>query len=228
MSLMTLLDEAQGGGLFVNVARSLDLDEAQTAKAMRKLCPAIAARLKQKAEADDSLFQTLLDLVEDTGQGSHLADPEALTSLEAISDGNAILDDIYGSRNAAMVALREADPSIPERELSTLAPISATAVVAALAAANRPMALSAGTEPARASSAGEGFLSAFISAIVAGIIAALTKKLRSPARRRSTGYARTRSRRKTTPVKTRTAARRRTTNASVEDLFREILGNLGK
>lgn len=228
MSLMTLLDEAQGGRLFANVARSLDLDEAQTGKAMRKLCPAIAARLKQKADADDSVFQTLLDIVEDAGQGSHLADPEALTSLEAISDGNAILDDIYGSRNAAMVALREADPSIPERELSKLAPISATAVVSALAAANRPMALSAGAEPARASSAGEGFVSAFISAIVAGIIAALTKKLRTPSRRRSTGYARTRTRRKTTPVKTRTAARRRTANASVEDLFRDILGNLGK
>lgn len=227
MSLMTMLEQAQGGSLFATVARSLDLDEAQTGKAMRQLCPAIAARLREKAQADDSLFQTLLDIVEDNGQGSPLDDPEVLASTEAISDGNAILDDIYGSRNAAMVALRVVDPAIPERELSKLAPISATAVVAALAAANRPLALSAAA-PARASSVGEGFVSAFISAIVAGIIAALTKKLRTPTRRRSTtGYARTRSRRKTTPARTKTA-RRRTNTASVEDLFRDILGNLGK
>lgn len=229
MSLMTMLEQAQGGSLFANVARSLDLDEAQTGKAMRQLCPAIAARLREKAQADDSLFQTLLDIVEDNGQGSPLDDPEMLASTEAISDGNAILDDIYGSRNAAMVALRAVDPTIPERELSKLAPISATAVVAALAAANRPLALSAAAAPARASSAGEGFISAFISAIVAGIVAALTKKLRTPTRRRSTtGYARTRSRRKTTPAKSRTTTRRRTNTASVEDLFRDILGNLGK
>ena len=230
MSLMTLLEQAQGGGLFANVARNLDLDEAQTAKAMRKLCPAIAARLKDKAKADEGLFQTLLDLVEDSGQGSPLDDAEALTNSEAISDGNAILDDVYGSRNAAMVALREVDQTIPERELSKLAPISATAVVAALAAANRPMALSAAALPASsAGSAGQGFVSALISAIIAGIVAALTKKLRAPARRRSTGYARTRSRRKTTPAKSRTTTtRRKTTNASVEDLFKDILSNLGK
>jgi hypothetical protein len=229
MSLMTLLEQAQGGGLFANVARSLDLDEAQTGKAMRKLCPAIAARLKKKAEADDSLFQTLLDLVEDSGQGSPLDDPEALTNSEAISDGNAILDDVFGSRNAAMVALREVDQTIPERELSKLAPISATAVVAALAAANRPMALSAAALPASsAGSAGQGFVSALISAIIAGIVAALTKKLRTPTRRRSTGYARTRSRRKTTPAKSRTTTRRKSANASVEDLFKDILSNLGK
>ena len=69
MSLMTLLEQAQGGGLFANVARSLDLDEAETRKAMRKLCPAIAERLKDKAAADEDLFQSLLDLIEDGGAG---------------------------------------------------------------------------------------------------------------------------------------------------------------
>jgi hypothetical protein len=227
MSLMSLLEQAQGGGLFANVARNLDLDGAETQKAMRKLCPAIAARLKEKAAADDGLFQTLLDLVEDGGQGSPLDDAEALTGPEAIADGNAILDDIYGSRNGAMVALRAVDQSIPERELSKLAPISATAVVAALAAANRPMALSAAAQPARSGTAGEGFMGALVSAIIAGIVSALTRQFTTRSRRRSTGYARTRSRRKTTAAKPRTT-RRKTANASVEDLFRDILGNLGK
>jgi hypothetical protein len=221
MSLMTLLDQAQGGGLFANVARSLDLDDSQTGKAMRQLCPAIAAQLKEKAASDEGLFQTLLDLIADNGQASPLDDAEALTAPEAIADGNAILDDIYGSRNAAMVALREAGPAIPERELSKLAPISATAVVAALAAANRPMGLSASAQPVRGAT-GEGFIAAFVSAVIAGIVSALAKQFTTRSRRRSgTGYARTRSRRKTT-------SRRKTANASVEAVFRDILGNLGK
>jgi hypothetical protein len=224
MSVMTVLEQAQGGRLLATVAASLDIDEAQTRKAMRKLCPAIAATLQVKAKADDELFQSLLDLIADNAESSPLATPDGLTSAEAIADGNAILSDVYGSRNAAMVALRETDPSLPERELSKLAPISATAVVAALAAANRPMALAGGALPAAGRGAGEGFIAALISAIVAGIVSALTKKLTGSQRRRTPArYSRTRSRRKTTPARSR-----RTSTASVEDVFRDILGNLGK
>jgi hypothetical protein len=224
MSLMTLLDQAQGGKLYATVARSLDLDEAQTRSAMRKLCPAIAARLQAKAAADEDLFQSLLDLIEDGAGASPLEEPQGLAGSEAVADGNAILDDVYGSRNAAMVALRKADETIPERELSKLAPISATIVVAALAQANRPLGLSQSAQPARASSAGEGFIGALVSAIIAGIVAALTKRLSPRSRRRTTSYSRTRARRKTS----RTTTRRRTKTASVEDVFRDILGNIGK
>ena len=222
MSLMTLLEQAQGGGFYSAVARSLDLDETQTRKAMRKLCPAIAEKLQEKAAADEDLFQSLLDLIEDGGGASPLDDVESLTGPEAVADGNAILDDVYGSRNEAMVALRQADETIPERELSKLAPISATAVVAALAQANRPLALAAAAAPARSSAGGEGIIATLVSAIIAGIVSALSRKFATRRRRRTPRYARTRSRRKTTR-----APKRRTT-ASVEDVFREVLGNLGK
>ncbi len=223
MSLMTLLEQAQGGGLYSAVARSLDLDDGQTRKAMRKLCPAIAARLQEKAAADPELFQTLLDLIEDGAEASPLDSVEALTGAEAVADGNAILDDAFGSRNDAMVALRQVDETIPERELRKLAPISATAVVAALAQANRPMALSASAAPARSGTGGEGIIATLVSAIIAGIVSALSRQLSSRSRRRTARYSRTRSKRKTSRT-----PRRRTTSASVEDVFRDILGNLGK
>lgn len=224
MSLMTLLEQAQGGSLYSAVARNLDLDEAQTRNAMRKLCPAIAAKLQEKAQKDDEMFQTLLDMIETSGQSSPLEDAESLTNAEAVADGNAILDDVYGSRNGAMVALRQVDETIPERELTKLAPISAVAVVAALAQANRPMALAAAAMPAAGTSAGGGFMTALITAIVAGIVAALKKQLGPKPRRRTTSYSRTRTQRKMT--KRTTTSRRKT--ASVEDVFRDILGNLGK
>lgn len=229
MSLMSMLDQAQGGGLYAAVARSIDLDEAQTRKAMAKLCPAIAKELHGKAKADEELFQSLLDLISDNGAGSPLDDADSLTGPEAISDGNAILDDVFGSRSAAMAALRAADPSVPERELAKLAPISATAVVAALEQANKPLALAPEPLPAAGAASGQGFFSALIGAIVAGIIGALTKKLTvSTRRRRPTSYSRSRTQRRTTAGRRTTPARRRTANASVEDIFKDILGNLGK
>jgi hypothetical protein len=227
MSLMTLLEQAQGGRLYSAVAQSLDLDDAETRKAMRKLCPAIADKLHEKAARDEELFQTLIDLIEGGAGASPLDTPETLTGAEAVADGNAILDDIYGSRNGAMVALRQVDETIPERELSKLAPISATAVVAALAQANRPMALAA-AQPV-AGQAAQGFFGALLAAIIAGIVSALTKQLKPRTTRRRTSYARTRNQRKTT-AKSRSATTRRKTasQVSVEDLFRDILGNLGK
>ncbi len=231
MSLMNMLDQAQGGRLYAVVARSVDLDEAQTRKAMNKLCPAIAERLHAKAAEDDELFQSLLDLVADNGAASPLEDAEALTGSEGVADGNAILDDVFGTRSAAMAALRSADAAIPERELVKLAPISATAVVAALAQANKPLALAAAQPlPAAGAASGQGFFGTLASAIIAGIIAALTKKLTaSTRRRRTTTYSRSRSRRRTTTAsRSRTPARRRTASASVEDIFRDILGNIGK
>jgi len=230
MSLMSMLDQAQGGRLFTVVARSVDLDEAQTRKAMTKLCPAIAERLHTRAAQDDELFQSLLDLISDNGAASPLDDADSLTGIEAVSDGNAILDDVFGSRSAAMAALRSADPSIPERELAKLAPISATAVVAALEQSNRPLALASEPAPAAGAASGQGVFGALVAAIIAGIVAALKRKLTaSTRRRRSTSYYRTRTQRRTTSAgRSRAPARRRTANASVEDIFKDILGNLGK
>lgn len=221
MSLISMLDQARGGQFFAIAARSLDLDEAQTRKAMGKLCPAIAGKLHARASQDADLFQSLLDLISDNGAASPLEDAEALTGAEAVSDGNAILDDVFGSRTVAMAALRSIDPSIPERELAKLAPISATAVVAALAQANQPLALASAPRPGAGAASGQGFFGALVAALVAGIVSALRRQLTSSARRRRpTAYSRNRRR--------TTTARRRTAGASVEDIFRDILGNLGK
>ena len=222
MSLMSMLDQAQGGRLFTFVARSLDLDEAQTRKAMGKLCPAIAERLQAKAMKADALCQSLLALMSDTGAATPLESGEALTGREGLSDGNAILDDVFGSRTVAMATLRAVDPSIPDRELMKLAPISATAVVAALAEANRPMALAAEPAAAAAPASGQGFFGALVAALIAGIVSALTRRLGASTRRRGTTTSYSRARRRTA------TSGRRSTNASVEDIFRDILGNLGK
>ena len=82
MSVMTVLEQAQGGRLMDTIAASLDIDAAQTRKAMTKLCPAIAAKLQEKARADEELFQSLLDLIADNAETSPLATADGLTSAE--------------------------------------------------------------------------------------------------------------------------------------------------
>lgn len=237
MSLMTMLQAAQGGKLFAHVAESLDLDEAETRKAMAKLCPAIAKQLKDAAAADDDLMQSLLDLIEDGAGALPLEETDAVTGEEAVSDGNAILEDIYGSRNAALMALRLTAKDVPERELAKLAPISATIVVAALAQSNaptpQPMTLT-GAQPV----GDQGILGTIIGGVLTGVVQGVVRELKSSKRWRSaTGYTKSRSKRKTSTSRKKTStsrttrstsSKRRTTSASIEDIFRDILGNIGK
>jgi hypothetical protein len=238
MNLMAMLERAQAGRLFAAIAESLDLDEAQTREAMTALCPAIARQLKAEAAEDDGLFQSLLDLIADGAESSPLEETDAVTGEEAVRDGNAILLDIYGTRNSAMVALRKVAAGVPERELTKLAPISATAVVAALAQANKPMALS-GALPVSQASGGSGIIGTIVGAVLTGAVQGMVRELTSSRRWRSTtGYTRSRSKRKTASSRTKSTAKRKTggpaaarnrkTSASIEDIFRDILGDIGK
>jgi hypothetical protein len=234
MGVMAMLEQAQGGKLFEHVAASLDIDETHTRKSMGKLCPAIAEALHEKARNDEDLFESLLDLIEDGAEASPLDEPEALTDAEAMSDGNEILEDVYGSRNDAMVALRKVSPSLPERELQKLAPISATAVVAALAQANKPLAaaaLPAGEQPAQESGMG-GIIGTIVGAVIAGAVSGAMRELTSAKRwRGTTGYSRAKTKRKTSKSKTTSRKRRSTTSSGadsvsgglIEDIFRKIL-----
>ena len=132
MALIDTLASAQGGAFFANIAAATGLGAAEAKTAVAAIGPAIAAQIKNKAEADPEAFEDLLDLLEDGGDAD-LDNPRALTGGEAVADGNAILTDIYGSRNAAIVDMRKLAGSVAEAPLEKLAAIAATAVLAALA-----------------------------------------------------------------------------------------------
>src|SRR5260221_14761388 len=98
MALMDILAGAQGGGLFATVGKATGLDAAAARKALAIMAPAIASQLKAKSAKDPATFDALLDLLEGGADGGVIDSPEQLTNSDAISDGNAVLDDIYGSR----------------------------------------------------------------------------------------------------------------------------------
>jgi hypothetical protein len=220
MSLMSMLEQAQGGALFAAVGKATGLAEAEARSAMGALCPAIAAELHAKAEKDEELYDSLLDLLEDNDSDSGLDDPEAVTDSEAVADGHAILEDVYGSRNAAVAAFREIAPDVDEAVLPKLGAISATAVLSAVAQSRLQAQGLAGVQPA-AGGGGGGLLSIILEALMRGLMQGAKRSVtpRRRRRRRSYGsyYSRRRSRRSTT-------RRRRTKRTPLEDIFGEILG----
>jgi hypothetical protein len=216
MSLTSMLESAQGGALFANVAKAAGLAEGETRAAMGKLCPAIAGQLKAKAESDEDIYDSLLDLLEDNDGGGDLEDAQALTDAEALADGNAVLEDVYGSRNEAIATFRNLVPNISEGSLSKLAAISATAVLSAIAQGRNAAQPLTGASPA--AGAGGGLLSVILGALFKGLMQGAQRSLAPRRRRRSYGsyYSRRRTRRSTT--------RRRTRRTPLDDIFGEILG----
>lgn len=204
MTLMTFLPQAQRGTLFADAGKTAGLSPRETEQAMEILCPAIAEKLKEKSASDPDTLETLLDLLDDGG-----AAEISLTNAEAIEDGNAILEDIYGSRKTA---LEELQKLVGATDISKLAPLSATSVLAALVNSNRAMPL-AGAQQAASKGIVETFISVLISTVISAIIRQLTRR-----KTRNTTYA-------TTRRKPRTAIRKRRTTrtASLEDIFSGIL-----
>ena len=164
MTLMTFLPQAQRGTLFADAGKTAGLSPRETEQTMEVLCPAIAEKLKEKSASDPDTLETLLDLLDDGG-----AAEISLTNAEAIEDGNAILEDIYGSRKTA---LEELQKLVGATDISKLAPLSATSVLAALLNSNRAMPL-AGAQQAASKGIVETFISVLISTVISAIMGAI-------------------------------------------------------
>jgi hypothetical protein len=211
MALMDVLEAAQGGRFFVNAGAAAGVDPARAQAALGAMCPAIAETLRKKAE-DEAAFDRLLDMLEDGDGDAFLDDPNLLADPEVHKDGTAILADIYGSKQAAWIALQSAAKDLKQEELAKLAPIGAASVLAALGRANASK-LGIADNTATQESGG-GLLGTIISAVAEGVMKGAARSLAPKRRRRRyTGYYRARR-----------PARRRTRRPSLNDIFGELLG----
>lgn len=214
MSMMTILDAAQNGNYFASVARACGMSAGEAKSNLEKLCPAIARQLKSKAQNDGEAFEALLDLLDEGSSSSNL---DNLTDFEAIADGKAALEDIYGSPSSALAAMKRLAPGLDDTQYEKISAIAATSVLAVLSRTySTPATLAAVSDPAPQ---GKGIVGTIISAILTGILQGIARQL-APRRRRRRSYSDyfgTR-RRKTTRRRTRTRT------PSLEDIFGQILG----
>jgi hypothetical protein len=214
MTMMTILDAAQSGNYFANVAKACGMSTSEAKSSLEKLCPAIARQLKSKAQNDGEAFEALLDLLDEGDGGSGL---DNLTDSEAIADGKAVLDDLYGSPSGALTEMKRLVPGLDGAQYEKISAIAATSVLAVLAKSySAPATLAAVSDPAPQ---GGGILATIVSAILKGLLQGIARQL-APRRRRRRSYSDyfgTR-RRKTTRRRTRTKT------PSLEDIFGQILG----
>lgn len=218
MALIDILAAAQGGQYFSNAGHASGVSDTAARHAYSVIGPAIAERLRDKAETDQDSFEKLVDLLEDDDGSFDLNDPNSVLGAEAVADGEAILRDLYGGVPAARGAFAKLQPGITGASLDQLASLAATAVLASLTTSYRTPQTLAGTAPASSGSGG-GLLGQIVSSLVEGAMKGATKQL-APKRRRRRSYASYWN----APRKRRTTRRKRTRNPSLNDIFGAILG----
>lgn len=209
MTLMSILATSDNGNYFSNVARTCGISAGDAKPALERLCPAIASRLKAKMQSDNNAFEGLLDLLDEGG------DLDGLTDAEAIADGKAVLDDLYGSTPAALAEMKKLAPGLSDAQYENISAIAATSVLAVLAKSYAtPATLTSGTGDVPQ---GGGILATIIAALVKGLLQGARSQLAPRRRRRRSYTSYFGTRRKTTRRK------RRARTPTLEDIFGQIL-----
>jgi hypothetical protein len=214
MAVMDILRSAQNGEFFANAGRSAGVDAATAERSLSVLAPAIVLQLRKRA-GEPQAFEGLLDLLEDGNGDAFLDDESLMDDPELVSDGTAVLADIYGSAAAAQKALAIRPDDTPTQRLAA---IGASAVLAALARSyNQPLGLVGAQQAAGGGEEQGGIISTIVEAVIKGAVQGATRQIMPKRRRRrstssyfGTGRKRTKRRRSTTP--------------SLEQIFGELLG----
>jgi hypothetical protein len=134
MNLLEAVLNAQNGATARTAGQSLGLSPEQTGSALGALVPALAAGLQRNVSQPGGL-ESLLGALTSGQHARYLDQPAALGTPDAITDGNAILGHILGSKDASRAVANQAagqtglDPALLKR----LLPIAATMVMGAMA-----------------------------------------------------------------------------------------------
>jgi len=209
MTLMSILATSDNGNYFNGVAQACSMSAGVAKSALERLCPAIGLRLKAKMQSDNNAFEALLDLLDEGG------DLDGLTDSEAIADGKAVLDDLYGSPAAALVEMKKLAPGLSDTQYENISAIAATSVLAVLAKSYATPAMLAGSTGDAPQ--GGGILATIIAALVKGLLQGARSQLAPRRRRRRSYTSYFGTRRKTTRRK------RRAKTPTLEDIFGQIL-----
>jgi hypothetical protein len=211
MTLMSILATSDNGNYFANVAQACGMSAGEAEATLERLCPAIAMQLQAKMRSDNNAFEALLDLLDEGG------DLDGLTDSEAIADGKAVLDDLYGSTPAALATMKKLAPGLSDAQYENISAIAATSVLAVLAksyATPATLAASTGDAPQ-----GGGILATIIAALIKGLLQGARSQL-APRRRRRRSYSSYFG----TKRRKATSRKRRARTPTLEDIFGQILG----
>lgn len=133
INLMEMLSGAAGAGARQQMSSALGLDESQTNSALKALLPALAAGLQKNTQQPGGV-EALLGALSKGDHDQYLDRPERVAQPEAISDGNAILGHLLGSKDMSRSVASAASQKtgISDQLLKMALPMVASMVMGSL------------------------------------------------------------------------------------------------
>ncbi len=133
MDILKALLDAGGGRNIAEAGQRFGIDQNSTQQVVAKLLPALAAGLKKNVSQSGGLES----LVSALGRGSHqryLDDAAAVTGPESVTEGNAILGHLFGSKDVSrQVASRASESTgVDVGAIKKLLPVIASMAMGAL------------------------------------------------------------------------------------------------
>ncbi|QIE54716.1 DUF937 domain-containing protein [Pikeienuella piscinae] len=107
MSLLDLLNQAQGGRGLADLGRAFGLDPAMTEALAAQIAPAISGGVKRKA-AEEGGLGVVLGQLQGQGQAGYYDAPTVAAAPEARVAGEDFLSQLFGDRQAAPELARAA------------------------------------------------------------------------------------------------------------------------
>ena len=138
INLLDMIMSAQGGNTAQQVGAQLGVNQQQSQSAIAALLPAISSALKQNT-ANPQGLAGLLGALQGGNHDQYLEKPETLGQAESITDGNAILGHLFGSKDVSRaVAGRASEQTgIGADVLKKLLPLVATMAMGSLSKQTR-------------------------------------------------------------------------------------------
>lgn len=132
--LLEMLMNASGGGAAQQVGQKFGLSPQQTSGALEQLVPALMAGLQRNTSQQGGM-DALLGALTKGNHSRYLDRPDALTQADTVSDGNAILGHILGSKDVSRAVANRASEQtgIGADILKQMLPVVATMVMGGLA-----------------------------------------------------------------------------------------------
>ncbi|MGQ0673352.1 MAG: DUF937 domain-containing protein [Hyphomicrobium sp.] len=134
MQIIDILKASQGGAAVDNLARTFGVSPGQSAAALEALVPALTQRVERNTLSRGGLAD-LISMLGAGGRQTYLDDPKVLGSPAMVADGNAILEQILGSKDISRkVADRAArETGLSDSLLRQMLPVVAAMVMGGLA-----------------------------------------------------------------------------------------------
>ncbi len=133
MNLLDTILSASGGGAMRGLAQSFGLDEGQASGALKALLPALSSGLKNNASSAGGL-ESLLGALAGGNHQRYLDDPGQLGQAGTVTDGNAILGHLLGSKDVSrrVASHASSQTGLPTDLLKKMLPVVASMAMGAL------------------------------------------------------------------------------------------------